>query len=104
MVQPSSRLLTPKAAKRPRSTLRIRRDVPAQHRREEVTDVESLYGRYGYYLQCRACATKKTVPQKCEVCDGKAKLRKKGACFYRDCETCATQNLLHINPNPSSSG
>ncbi|EMI44545.1 nuclease-related domain-containing protein [Rhodopirellula sp. SWK7] len=67
------------------------------------TDVEILYGRYGYYLQCRNCAAKKTVPQKCEVCDGKAKLRKKGICFYRDCETCGTQNLLHTNPKSSAS-
>lgn len=68
-----------------------------------ATDVEILYGRYGYYLQCPACETKKTVPQKCEVCDGKAKLRKKGTCVYRDCETCGTQNLLHTNPNPPPS-
>ncbi|EMI22084.1 NERD domain-containing protein [Rhodopirellula maiorica SM1] len=62
------------------------------------TDVEILYGRYGYYLRCRACEAKKTVPQKCEVCGSKAKLRKKGNRFFRDCESCAAPVLLHCNP------
>ncbi|WP_372717770.1 nuclease-related domain-containing protein [Novipirellula sp.] len=64
----------------------------------KTTDVEILYGRYGYYLRCRACEATRTVPQKCEVCSGKAKLRKKANCFYRDCQTCGTPVLLHTNP------
>ncbi|TWU23246.1 Nuclease-related domain protein [Novipirellula galeiformis] len=69
----------------------------------DAKDVEILYGRYGYYFRCRVCDTKKTVPQKCEVCSEKAKLRKKANCFYRDCQSCGTPILLHTNPAESES-
>ncbi|SMP64244.1 Nuclease-related domain-containing protein [Neorhodopirellula lusitana] len=65
-----------------------------------VKDIDILYGRYGYYISCRACDKTETVPQKCEICSTKAKLRKKANCFYRDCEACGTQNLVHTNPPP----
>ncbi len=64
-------------------------------------DVEILYGRYGYYVHCRRCDAKKTVPQKCETCGSKAKIRKQAECFYRVCETCSTEKLLHANPSKS---
>ncbi|EKK01092.1 NERD domain-containing protein [Rhodopirellula baltica SH28] len=66
-----------------------------------VSDVEILYGRYGYYLRCRVCNQNQNVPQKCEVCATKAKLRKKGPCFYRDCEACGSPRLVHTNPTPA---
>lgn len=65
-----------------------------------VSDVEILYGRHGYYLRCRACSQTKSVPQKCELCGTKAKLRKKGLRFYRDCEACESSRLVHTNPTP----
>ncbi|KLU02315.1 hypothetical protein RISK_005381 [Rhodopirellula islandica] len=65
------------------------------------SDVENLSGRYGYYLRCRACNQTQNSPQKCEVCDAKAKLRKKGPCFYRDCEACGSPRLVHTNPTPA---
>lgn len=66
-------------------------------------DVEILYGRYGYFVHCRRCDAKKTVPQKCEACGSKAKIRKQAECFYRVCETCSTEKLLHTNPTKSES-
>ncbi len=63
----------------------------------DSSNVEILYGRYGYYIHCGKCDTNQTLPKKCEICGSKAKLRKDGNSFYRDCEPCGTKRLVHTN-------
>ena len=58
-------------------------------------DVEIRYGKYGYYLKCRACDknTKIQTP-KCAACASATKLRKQGTVLHARCTNCGSQRPI----------
>ena len=57
---------------------------------------EILYGRYGYYFKCGACAVNTAMRFTCQP-GHKPRLRKDKERFYRDCEQCGSSALFHTN-------
>lgn len=57
---------------------------------------EIMYGRYGYYFKCGACAVNTAMRFTCRP-GHKPRLRKDKEHFYRDCEQCGSSELFHTN-------
>ncbi len=57
-----------------------------------------LYGKYGYYLKCSACAGNTSIRVECDQAGHKARVRKDGRTFYRECEACASSSVYFVNP------
>lgn len=55
-----------------------------------------LYGKYGYYLKCNACAANTSIKFTCQPRHS-PRLRKDGNDFYRECGDCGTSTLFHRN-------
>lgn len=55
-----------------------------------------LYGKYGYYFKCAACAANTAIRFAC-LPGHKPRLRKDGAHFYRECAECGTSTPYHRN-------
>jgi len=55
-----------------------------------------LYGKYGYYFQCRQCGINTNIKFDC-LPGHKPRLRKAGNQFYRDCLECGTTQLYFTN-------
>lgn len=58
-----------------------------------------LYGRYGYYFQCSACAANTTIRFTCQP-GHRPRLRKAGDMFLRECAECGSSEPYHRNPSP----
>ena len=59
-------------------------------------DGEVCYGKFGYYLKCKACQANTAIRFTC--LPGHApRLRKVGLDFYRDCAECGSKELVHRN-------
>lgn len=56
-----------------------------------------LYGKYGYYFKCDACAANTAIRFSC-MPGHDPRLRKSGREFFRDCGACNTSALFHVNP------
>lgn len=56
------------------------------------------YGKYGYYFKCTSCSGNTPIKITCEQRGHKARLRKAGTRFYRECAECATSQLFYENP------
>lgn len=61
------------------------------------SDVEIRYG-HSYYLHCRSCAANSPIRLTCPGCGGRAKTRKSGRQFYRECAGCSRSELYFTNP------
>lgn len=57
---------------------------------------EILYGKFGYYFKCDACAGNTNIRFTCQP-EHKPRLRKDGPAFYRECADCGTSVLYHRN-------
>lgn len=57
---------------------------------------EILYGKFGYYFKCDACAGNTTIRFNCQP-GHKPRLRKDGSAFYRECADCGSSALYHRN-------
>ena len=62
--------------------------------KQTVGDI--LYGRFGYYFKCAACANTTSVKFEC-LPGYKPWLRKDGTSFHRECAECGTSTLFHRN-------
>jgi hypothetical protein len=56
-----------------------------------------LYGKYGYYLKCDACAANTSIRFACAP-GHEPRLRKDGLRFFRECSACNTSTLYFTNP------
>ncbi|MEO7198990.1 MAG: nuclease-related domain-containing protein [Dokdonella sp.] len=59
-------------------------------------DGSILYGKYGYYFQCAQCGTNTAIKFTC-LPGHKARLRKAGKQFFRDCAECASSEAYFTN-------
>lgn len=56
-----------------------------------------LYGKFGYYFKCDACGTNTAIRFTCAP-GHQPRLRKDGKNFHRECESCGSSELFHVNP------
>jgi len=82
---PSAPLPRPQAAQSPPSC-----------RYCHVTDVAVHYGR-NYYLVCTACRQNTPIDLTCGRCDEKARIRKEGLTFHKECQACGLGVVYHRN-------
>ncbi len=62
-------------------------------------DIEITYGQYGYYFKCRCCSKNTPIDFKCEGCDKKFRISKKGQTFTRVCSACGSESHFFTNSN-----
>ncbi|PLY01022.1 MAG: nuclease [Desulfuromonas sp.] len=62
------------------------------------SQVQILYGKYGYYFKCSACQGNTAIKLQCGQDGHKVRLRKDGANFYQECLECGTSVLYFRNP------
>lgn len=55
------------------------------------------YGKFGYYFKCLDCDGNTAIKVACEKDGCKARIRKDGNCFYRECNLCNSSNLFFTN-------
>lgn len=55
-----------------------------------------LYGKYGYYFKCTACAENTKIRFECQP-GHKPRLRKAGNDFFRECAECGTSEKYFVN-------
>jgi DNA-directed RNA polymerase subunit RPC12/RpoP len=60
-------------------------------------DVIILYGKFGYYFECKKCHKTTSIKEKCEKCGKQLKPHKDGNHFYIKCEDCGTSKLFFTN-------
>lgn len=56
-----------------------------------------LYGKFGYYFKCAACEKNTPVKVECDQPGHKARIRKEGARFFRECGECHSSALYFEN-------
>jgi hypothetical protein len=56
-------------------------------------NVSILYGKFGYYFKCGACAANTPIKIGCGHVGHRERLRKDGPHFYRECAECKTSSL-----------
>jgi superfamily I DNA and RNA helicase len=61
------------------------------------TELHAQYGKFGYFFRCRACTGNTPMSLACPSCKAKARVRKAGIRFYRECEKCGRSELYHVN-------
>jgi len=55
------------------------------------------YGRYGYYFKCLDCGEGTSIKLDCDVKACKARIRKSGNQFFRECADCQSSSLYFEN-------
>ena len=55
------------------------------------------HGRYGYYFRCIRCTRNTPIDFTCPHCSQKARVRKAGLNFYRECPACRSSELFYVN-------
>lgn len=81
-VEPSAE--SPKAAKH-----------VCRHCNSNKTSIQ--YGKFGYYFKCLDCDGNTAIKVACEKIGCKARIRKDGNCFYRECSVCNSSDLFFTN-------
>jgi len=66
------------------------------------TNIEILYGKYGYYFKCLDCKENTSIKLKCESCSSKIKIKKQKDHFYEECTSCKISKLYFINLSTKS--
>ncbi len=61
------------------------------------TQLEVMYGKYGYYFKCQSCEGNTRIELKCPKCDEKARTRKEKQQFFAECQPCGTSDLYYTN-------
>ena len=59
--------------------------------------LHAQHGRFGYYFKCIDCTESAPIDKLCAICGKEARIRKKKADFFRGCESCGTEHLVHTN-------
>jgi hypothetical protein len=55
------------------------------------------HGKFGYYFRCIPCTKNTPIDFTCPTCSGKARVRKDGLNFFRECRSCGTAALFYVN-------
>lgn len=55
------------------------------------------YGKFSYYFKCLDCGGNTAIKVACEKEGCKARIRKNGNCFYRECGVCNSSDLFFTN-------
>lgn len=55
------------------------------------------YGKYGYYFKCTDCSGNTPIKTACNQSNCKARIRKQGNEFFRECSVCNTSDLYFVN-------
>jgi hypothetical protein len=63
----------------------------------QSSDLEMVYGKFGYYFKCRACSKNTPPPSGCEKKSCSSRIRKAGRAFTQYCAACAWERLLYTN-------
>lgn len=56
------------------------------------------YGKFGYYFKCLDCDGNTPIKVTCEKEGCKARLRKEGHKFFKECTSCNSSSLFFTNP------
>ncbi|WP_417377377.1 nuclease-related domain-containing protein [Gimesia maris] len=94
----------PAAAIVPSVAAQIVRESPAQTqssfscRHCNATNVEIIYGQYGYYFKCNDCSKNTKIDFTCR-CGVKSKISKKGQVFSWKCSSCGNNDHFYTNPS-----
>ena len=59
--------------------------------------LHAQHGRDGYFYLCIDCANNTPIDVTCPSCGKKARVRKSGLEFFRECEACGGSALIHTN-------
>jgi hypothetical protein len=59
--------------------------------------IQIQYGPHGYYYRCEACTKGFAIDHTCPQCGKKARLRKSGPKFYKECGACGDARLWWVN-------
>lgn len=88
-------LTTPSVPERPATIAPATAGGP---RCKACSDAEGsiLYGKYGYYFKCAACATNTSVRFTCQP-GHQPRLRKEKDQFFKECAECGSSALFHTN-------
>lgn len=65
----------------------------------QSSDLEMVYGKYGYYFRCRSCMRNTPPPYGCEKKGCTSRIRKAGREFTQYCEACDWERALYTNPS-----
>jgi hypothetical protein len=55
------------------------------------------YGRYGYFFRCINCTKNTPIDFTCPKCSAKARIRKDGLNFFKECQACRYASLFYMN-------
>ncbi len=61
------------------------------------TNIEIVYGKYGYYFKCLFCDGNTAIKLTCSNANCKPKIKKRKLNFYQTCETCGKDELFFVN-------
>lgn len=61
------------------------------------TNLNIVYGKYGYYFKCGDCEGNTSIKPSCGACGQRAKLRKQKLNFFVNCEACGASQLFFRN-------
>ncbi|MBU0654336.1 MAG: NERD domain-containing protein [Gammaproteobacteria bacterium] len=75
-------------------------EVAQQHicRKCSSTNIGVQYGKFGYYFKCLDCDGNTPIKPACDKNGCKARLRKEGNKFFRECAACGISTLYFTNP------
>jgi hypothetical protein len=71
-----------------------------QHKRCRFCSTGALHlqhGRYGYYFRCITCTRNTPIDFTCTGCGQKARIRKEGEKFFKECGECGRASLFYVN-------
>ncbi|MGJ7459025.1 nuclease-related domain-containing protein [Halomonas sp. MA07-2] len=59
------------------------------------TALEGRYGKFGYYVQCRACGTNTSMKTACQACGSRnVRISKRGGTYTASCSDCSTELVV----------
>jgi hypothetical protein len=59
--------------------------------------LHAQHGKFGYFFRCIDCTQNTPMEMTCPCCGKRAKIRKSGNEFHRECEHCRHAELYHVN-------
>lgn len=78
--------------------LPVQEDAAPVCRKCSSSNIGIQYGKFGYYFKCFECDGNTPIKIACEKEGCKARIRKEGNLFYRECSTCNSSSLFFTNP------
>lgn len=61
----------------------------------ETNNLQSQYGKFGYYVHCGTCGTNTSMKSDCPLCQSRqVRLRKSGSVYTASCQNCAHEWIV----------